>query len=131
VIWLTACGAATQVPEDLGSRHQDPVGPVVGEELVGPDRGRVRHVMREQLACLQDLETSLSAGRLDEAQALAFLIARTEHPLPQTDASARVSKTALDVARAPTLELARHLAPRISASCAGCHPFRTAPGVWK
>ena len=95
------------------------------------DHGRLRHDMRQRLNALRELEAALAAEQLEEVRALAFSISRPPATLETSAEIQRVIDSARAVAGSTNMIEARYLASRISAACAGCHPFRRAPGGWR
>ena len=84
----------------------------------------VRFHMRRHFDDLRAIERHLIAGRLDDARALAYLLARPSADpgvAPWAPESRQVVDAALALAAAPSLDEACRREPRVSAACAGCH----------
>jgi cytochrome c553 len=121
-------GAPAQSGDDwLTERHATADKPAPSTE---PGRARVdrpakvRFHMQRHFDDLRMIERRLIAGKLDEARALAYLLARPAPDpgmAPWNAEGTHVTDAALALAAAPTLDEACKREPRVSAACAGCH----------
>jgi cytochrome c553 len=94
----------------------------------------VRFHMQRHFDDLRTIERRLIAGKLDEARALAHLLARPARDPglgPWQAESRPVIEAALALASASTIEEACKRAPRVSAACAGCHLRAQASPVFR
>lgn len=116
--------AAPDSADRLDERHATPVAaPAAGRPRF--DRpAMVRFHMQRHFDDLRAIERRLIDGQLDEARALAHLLAR---PAPDPGIAAwapevrQMTDAALALAAAPSLDEACRREPRVSAACAGCH----------
>lgn len=132
--------AALAAVAAVGCRHApEPTALDPGDRLVEPhaapaaapaerielDRPRVvRFHMQRHFDDLRAIERQLIAGRLDEARALAHLLARPAGDpgiAPWAPEARQVADAALALAAAPSLDDACRRAARVSAACAACH----------
>lgn len=86
-----------------------------------PESGRVRYHMRQHFNDLRTIERMLVAGKLDDARALAYMLARPSSAMPQGSEAHDVAVAAGGLISARTLEEAAYAEVRVAAACAQCH----------
>lgn len=109
--------------EQFAERHAEPAA--IAAERARFDRpAMVRFHMQRHFGDLRMIERRLIDGKLDEATALAHLLARPARDpgFARWQAESRqVTEAALALASATSLEDACRREPRVSAACAACH----------
>lgn len=110
-------------PTTLGNAS-DATRPALPRRPVFDRPAMVRFHMQRHFDDLRALERQLVAGKLDDARALAYLLARpSQDPgfAPWEAESKRMVDAALALAAAPNLAAACRREPRVSEACANCH----------
>jgi hypothetical protein len=131
VALLIGCGDPVLHADMVGAQPHDTRTRVQGAVVTSVERVH----MHRRFDDLQLLEHALISGRLVEAQALAFLLARAPEPwmAPWPDDTLAVERAALAVALAPSLDDATRREPKLAMACAQCHrdaralPFHRTP----
>jgi cytochrome c553 len=83
-----------------------------------PETGRVKYHMRQRFSDLRTIERMLVAGKLEDAQALAYMLTRPVASVPQ---SREVNLATDALVNARTLAQAIHAEVRVATACAHCH----------
>ena len=121
-IGASGCASATSTSpmfDELGTSHVTPEA-----EPVPADPARIHFHMNQRLDDLREVGDLLVAGKLAEAQALSFMLARPadEPTLPSwSEGSVRIAAAARSIGRATSATEACRLLPRIAEVCADCH----------
>src|SRR5438874_8609582 len=120
---IAACAGPERVTADFGQSH------AVGQRAPRPsvaldNQAMVAVHMRGHFDDLRTIERMLIAGKLDDATALAFLLATpaSDRGLARWDRERRrVTDAAIALQDAPTIDAAIEREARVAAACAACH----------
>ncbi|HEU4732306.1 MAG TPA: hypothetical protein VFT22_30640 [Kofleriaceae bacterium] len=120
----SAAHPAPAATPPLGERHVTPTIDAAGGRVQLERPAMVRFHMRRHFEDLRMIERLLVAGKLEDARALAHLLAKPARDpgfAPWAAESQRLTDAALALASATSLEEACRREPRVSEACASCH----------